>query len=288
MEFNIFDDDFLYDGYQLFGMAGWLTALPVYAPPELKKNIAAGLIATTGYSSLDYVKKKYLNDKNFENDEVTEKYQILLDANKCVKTFYQETLRQLYELKELPDSFGIYVAGAALKRLDSSFKLARFSLIEGFRFETMCIVKLIIEQSTWSYAVHNLPDDKVNDIQPTKTINSFKKINPDIGKIYGSVNDVSHVSTKRIREIIKVTDEATFIRLKDFDWSLFGVIDLLRATDIFCTTFEVIFREYLNEFRFIQSADSLQLKPNREIQVQFEELKQRIISYYEQNTDEFN
>ena len=147
-----------------------------------------------------------------------------------------------------------------MRRLRTSFKLARFSLFEGFRIESMCIIKLILEQCTWAYSVYNLTNEKVNTIQPSKSINNFKSVYPNIGKIYGEINEVSHLSTSRIRELVDIKDEEIWIKLTSPKDTLHTSLILLLATDIYCITSEIIFKKLLPTVDFINSQNNL---PNR-------------------------
>ncbi|HCX20628.1 MAG: hypothetical protein CMB80_18715 [Flammeovirgaceae bacterium] len=263
MDLNIFDDDFLYDGFQKFGVGGMISAIPHYSSLQYKKNLAIAMMASRGgFSSLDYVKKRFGNTLKINEIELSEPHQIIFEINKYVKQYVNTLSQRIDQIpdKTYPDTFGYLVASVALRRLRTSFKLARFSLFEGFRIESMCIIKLILEQCTWAYSVYNLTNEKVNTIQPSKSINNFKSVYPNIGKIYGEINEVSHLSTSRIRELVDIKDEEIWIKLTSPKDTLHTSLILLLATDIYCITSEIIFKKLLPTVDFINSQNNL---PNR-------------------------
>ena len=88
MDLNIFDDDFLYDGFQKFGVGGMISAIPHYSSLQYKKNLAIAMMASRGgFSSLDYVKKRFGNTLKINEIELSEPHQIIFEINKYVKQY---------------------------------------------------------------------------------------------------------------------------------------------------------------------------------------------------------
>lgn len=274
------DDFILDDGYEIVEDLYRGFAVPRDSPEHLKKYMLAA--HRTFYSpnkSIDYMLKTYGDSLN-----VTTKYsslhKLVYKGTAKVRKRIDEITAKRYKLKDLPDKFGLIAAGAALLRLQSSFKAALFLCDQGMSYESHCISKLILEQIAWAFAVHRIEDRKLYKIQPSKSVNKLKPMFPDIGKTYGRLNEEAHIDTKLIYQLVNFEEDGPLVVLRSMHRSLRSCLMLLQLADIYGVYMELIYKLYYSTFEYINiTGTTAKLNSDRDSLKELKDYRQKIKEY---------
>jgi hypothetical protein len=99
------------------------------------------------------------------------------------------------QLDALPvdGSLGKIWAKSALSRLEASFSAALGLIRREYVFETDAVVRLVLEQIAWSYAVFFSDDKTAPKLNPTKCISRLKQDYPESGPLYGNLSELAHI-----------------------------------------------------------------------------------------------
>lgn len=226
----------------------------IYLPPKTNINKKINIIAAIkaynqGYSSIDYVKKKFekhwrrqLEEEN--SDGEFRKY-ISISLNEVTRIG-----RSLEEIN-VQGTVGYITSRASLWRLQSSFKSALILIRHSYFYESIAILRLILEQISWVYSIYNLDDqDRLMKVKPTKTIDKIKIIFPQAGKLYGYLSKYAHLSSEIVSEYLKVSDEYADITIKGNNGEM-ALYILLLLVDLYATVCELIFFDLLQEIHYV-------------------------------------
>lgn len=274
-------DFIIEDGYNILGNHLGRIGIPKNAPTNLKKYLVAAQVAYfQGYSSIDYILKRY--GDNFEvSPKMTELEELLSKITDSIRSTYRRIIERRMSINgKLPDYLGLFAAGAALIRLEVSFKSACFLCDKAFNFEALSIGKLILEQIAWSYAVHNINDDKVFKIKPPKAISCLKDILPNVGWVYGHLNKEAHLDPQVHKTLVTVENEYPKVILHDSRKSLQTGLLLLILVDFYGIIMEVIYREFMEECEFIiDESGKFKPNPNRELLAVMKEMNEEVTEF---------
>ncbi len=273
-----FFDSFIFEGYDLIGDTAFSFAIPKGTPLPLRRRLmAASKSYFMQYASIDYVMKRY--GKYWFEDESEDEGHALIPATLSQVAILFDDLRAKHDsLQDLPDHFGLFVAGGALKRLLVSFKMAAFALQHGLYIECNCIMKLMLEQIAWAYAVHQIEDDKLLGVNPTRTISLFKRRIPTAGLLYGILNKTAHLDPKlAVHQLYSFGDNESYIKLTDEPNTLKSLLHLIAVVDMFGVVLETIYRTYFPRLDYI-ARRSQALKKNRPAVLLYKRIKETVAS----------
>ena len=137
------------------------------------------------------------------------------------------------------------MAGSALLRLETSFSVAGFLLRQHYWIELACIEKLIFEQICWSYCVRHLQGGPLYEVLPTSAVKGFKNLYPDAGRIYGFLNDISHISPERSKDYLELSNlKNKGVFLASAKQTAKCAYLLLFLVDMFQVCSEYVYRDY--------------------------------------------
>jgi len=245
--------DFIFNGYTILGSTINPIAIPDGTSNQLKKYLSAALVADTmGNKSIDRTLQAYGDGWIFDDKKSEfEKYrdELLQTVQRC----YTVILDRRKQLDGLPDHIGLIRAGAAFMRLENSFQITLFLAKRDLYFECACVLKLILEQIAWAFSVYEIDaHDHVNAVSPSGSITALKTIIPYAGKVYGYLNNLAHIDTKLLNELIHIDEQGAAYSALGRPTRVFqlGYYALIVA-DIFGIVMELIYRDHFSSFDYI-------------------------------------
>jgi hypothetical protein len=243
--------DFIFDGYSIVGAGRQQFAVPLDADPEWVKRLAVTNASYPNYSSLDYAYRKFSDDFIFVHKH--SKIDSLIHSALAISSkITSSVLEKRSRLRGLPDHFGLLTSGAAMMRLQSTFKSARLMAFHGFIFETSSLLRLALEQIAWAYQVRKFPDGKVKEFSPRKAISELKKLIPEAGELYGRLSERAHIERKHLRRLVDLSGEQIRVLLSNKEDILYEVSILLDLSDWYGIVMEMNYQEFYDSFEFIK------------------------------------
>lgn len=229
--------------------------LPSDSDTNLKMDIAASFIKNFNrYSSVDYVRNKYVNKKVFEKSK--NPYSVLLNN---INTTVWETICHINDrqsnlsLKE--ENVITLGLTSSFMRLSNSFESSLFLITNQFYFESMAINRMIFEQINYCFNLSQLSPEEfdalsqnqINKLLSSTNITKLKeyfKIS-ELGNFYSTLSTNAHIGLKSANEFIKYNEEIgeSVITLKSITQSVKSAIYLLYITDLYGLVFEYCLNE---------------------------------------------
>lgn len=108
-----------------------------------------------GIKSIDYTLEKYVSDNSFEIDK---NQRLINDMVKDIKRVIVDSLDYLMSIPNKPDNPNLYFSGAALIRLQNTFKASLICIKSNLHFESLGMQRMILEQLAWIYKMHDHED----------------------------------------------------------------------------------------------------------------------------------
>jgi hypothetical protein len=279
---HIFDNGLNYDLDEMepIGDHFLSAAMPYDAPIDLKRNIIAVLKAySLGLSSVDYVIKKYgsLWEFPLPSEDQKEFHRLLRRIKNeiifVIKLFNYVTTR--------PNYLGLRYAEATLIRLKGSFRSTTLLISNGYPLEALSICRLILEQISWAYCIHNFTDaEKIKNMKPHKTISFLKRLLGDVGKLYGWLNIITHVDPAYNHQYAGLSaDDNVIIKYNIPELTNIVLHCLLRLTDIFRIVSEYIFGQFMEKMQAWEKDEkgNLILCENRPLSEEIKKLTQKLV-----------
>jgi len=264
---DIFKPNFTYNDFifstdlEIIGDHIFSVAVPSEYPVELKKYIMTAIKSFTSGNTLNYTYNRYSESWDFNKQNTNE----LVDFNNKVISeitiIYKNIIEKREKIDNLKDIFGLVAAGAALLRLESSFKLSCCLLKLGYHFDGIALVKLILEQISWSYSVFKIEDQTLYKIQPSKTLTKLNSLIPWAGKLYGELNKIAHIHTSQINKIVNFDAKKISVYLSNVKHSISSSFLLFHVLDAYGIVMEYIYKDYISERDFLNK--DLSIKKNR-------------------------
>ena len=226
-----------------FGDHKIVIAVPPDSSTQLKRNLLAAAKAYfMGYRSIDHVLKEYGPSWNLET-KLSRKQEILNDMLRDITNKVRQTREWMDKIENKPDKVGLFAAGAALIRLETSFRAAKALIKRGYNFEALGVCRLILEQMAWAYNIHELEDGTVFKILPTKSIAKLKNLIPNAGHLYGLLSKQAHISPHSTLRYIRFTEPCPQVVLAMTEDGVSSAFILLLLADVFSIVVEYIYRE---------------------------------------------
>lgn len=180
------------DDYDIIATNLLSVAVPHQTADGFRKMIWAAMVAYGfGNASVDHVLKRYgfiwdqRSDKGFQRDP-------RVIALREIADIAAEIAVELGRVTTTAAA-GQICSKAALCRLEASFKAAYGLVRKEYIFETDAVVRLILEQLAWAYAVYSVADEEVLELSPTRCIGRLKELAPDCGLLYGTLSEWAHI-----------------------------------------------------------------------------------------------
>ncbi len=207
----------------------YLVGVQYNCSERFKKYILAAAKAYLLGNTIDYVLKKYSDSWDFQTDDPTfQLMNIIIDSTK----------RKLRESCDHMDKHlhtntpALISSSAALTRVIMTFKAAILLVRNSFLFESAVMCRLILEQLSWAYSIHDSHDKDFLKVLPTKSIGKTKKLIPFIGKLYSALSNLSHISPELTSDYI--IPGGPYVLLKS-PKSILHACHLLILADAFAT-----------------------------------------------------
>lgn len=135
----------------------------------------------------------------------------------------------------------------------SSFRAASLMIRLGYAFESFTILRLILEQIAWAYAVHEMDDEAAfHKANSTKVVTKLKRFLPHVGSMYGSLSDFAHIAPHLTREYIEAHEDDYRVTLTSPKRVLLLSFVLLRLADTFGTVAEYVYGESVSPRRYLE------------------------------------
>ncbi len=249
------------DDIELFRSPRITIGVPCNSPPQLIKNVMAGASAySLRLKSIDYTLKHYI-DRQDINKIRNPNGELISQVTSSVKESIIDALDYLMSIRK-PDIPSLFAAGAALVRLQNTFKGAALTLRTGLHFETIAMERMIIEQLAWIYRIHDFEGDFFK-IEPSSCITPFKTLIPNVGNLYGYLSKKLHISPKDTTEYIVFKDNTLHLSLSDFTQIKKDAYLLLILVDMYCIVGEYIYSDLISKYKYLKKGKNNQLLPSK-------------------------
>ena len=268
------------DELELIGDHMFVIGVPRRFPAAFKKYVfAAAKTYLSGNKSVDYMLRRYGDHWSFDEDVLDERTRLFQELANTIRSVVGDEERRFSRIKDKPDHLGLFAAGAALLRLQQSFRASILMATLGTRFEASCINKLILEQLAWGYAVRPLTDDRVFQVSPTKAVSELKRLVPLAGRLYGVLNRDAHIVAEQTKDYVLFEDDGPKVVLSSPDYSLVSLFYLLLLADMYVAVSEYVNGELYNSLQHVQrdSSGHLTLNPGRHLAAVIEERRRAML-----------
>lgn len=192
----------------------------------------------------------------------------------CVKNEVGNMLIRI-ESFNMVNTKGLIISRSALYRLQNSFKSALLLARRDYSLEMLNICRLILEQIAWAYEIHTLDEEKIIKTKPTKSIAKLKVFYCTAGTFYGELSSSAHISPELTPKYITILPNFARVILNSPHDQIKCLYNILVLTDIYCCTCEFIFKEYINEFLFLESKD-YSISKSRSLKAKILEFDERL------------
>lgn len=223
------------------------------SPIRLQKNIIAAIKAySLGYKSIDYVYKKY-SDYWFTDSDSLEETNIknYMDVLDYVKN-YVNTFLDLLENLDCNEKLGLIVSRAALYRLQSTFKSILLLMSRNQYLESMNLCRVILEQCSWAFCVYTKEhEEDIFSINPLNCLKDFKTFYTPAGSLNGFLSNRVHISPEVTPEYLQIINNKIIVTFNPISYRYDCYYSILSVTDMYCSTIEYIFRDFINKFYFV-------------------------------------
>jgi hypothetical protein len=275
---EFFEFDFI--GDDLFSIG-----VPALSPPQFKKMVF-GAVKTylVGNASIDYTIRTYGENWDFEPPK-RGYYPLYRDMCYFVTSHVDRDVQRFLAIRAKDNHHGFFAARSALLRLQTSFRVACLLLRQYAWVELACILKLIVEQIAWSYAVRHLEGDALFRMAPTKTIGLLKAFYPNASKMYGLLNKTSHMSPEQTVEYLEFSTRHPGVYLTSARHTAKCGYFLLLLVDMYLLVSEYVhYGHYRSRYVSIDSKKGEMLtKPNKKLLSKIESFRKRLIAVQEKN-----
>ena len=162
---------------------------------SLLRNLTASVIADRfGSKSVDYVRKKYLDDwkRDVDLDPNAFDLQTIRFLNSCIHELEEHLRTNSHNLiySEI-QAIGDMTLGKGLGTLRVALDLSS----KGLLHEVLTLCRSSLEMIMWAFAIFDLPEEKDPfEVLPEKAIPGFKIYFPYAGKYYGYLSEFLHLA----------------------------------------------------------------------------------------------
>ncbi|MCD1257266.1 hypothetical protein B5M42_000255 [Paenibacillus athensensis] len=181
-------------------------ALPTNASPALRRHMHLALAAYL-HEDLDF---EHVSDYREDIDELDFSLDEGTQRDFCVD-IVMTTIVQLTELLTAlaPHCSEFYSLryGNAMGRLRASFESCIILLRNGYYIESVPILRLILEQIAWAYAILGKERQEIEQMKVTKQIAHLNDLIPDSNKLNGPYSQQAHLDPQTIGSYTEIDEE---------------------------------------------------------------------------------
>lgn len=245
----------LLEDFEVVGTASHAAMIRRGDVDNVRENVRAALVASTlGLTSIDYAKRQYCA-KEAESRADDPLVQAYVAAYKLTKSYITSMRSKLRTGGRPEPSSGVFTAAVVLERLPASFLSAHFLYRTGHRFEGHAVARLILEQIAWAYAAHSKQSvDDIEAIKATAAISDLKRFAPEAGRLYGFLNEKTHINYASHLEFLGIEDGRNVIWHAHPRYAEFGET-ILSLGDLYGLVWELSQFSYLDEPGAVQVQD---------------------------------
>ncbi|MCF6133548.1 hypothetical protein [Flavobacterium wongokense] len=252
----------------------WFYGTPIIVPLyftiwQEQYLLAALTTERSGNISVDNTLKRQFKNYVEEHESLLKRqtknkvfnYDIAVDEillfQKMTYDKYKQKLKNL-DFEGSSETFS--VCGLIFKRLDGSFSAVRSLIKQGFYFETLSLIRQMLEQLSFAYSVFH--KTTYNEFESPTNVNLLKTFWPLAGKLYGELSSKAHIDKTQIKKYFVLDkEEKGLVLVRSLEYSLETSLDLILILDLYCCVFEYVFSDKLTDFEFLTK--SLKLKKVR-------------------------
>ena len=187
---------------ELVGTDFMLVGVPVDAPAEVKKRLVGAIVSYhMNLASVDYTIKRYIDP--WQARQISEEEQRLVGTLRSIAERVDALVSALANSTPHEGAPGVVAAEAALLRLKATFQAALFLVAQAKSFEAAAMVRLIVEQSAWAFAVRSLATEgAIRNTSPTAAVSLLRDVAPFAGRLYGFLSGQAHLDPGATRHYV--------------------------------------------------------------------------------------
>jgi hypothetical protein len=229
---------------------------------------AAAITYQLQNNSIDHVRKTYLKDLSYVEDEGGNIRfdrpcrRSCADVNSAANRF----LKTYPNLLGRRPSMGEWIGDLTLIRVGYSFERAFAEADKGALFESVAISRMILEQICWAYSIRTL--DKVEHIRrksATRSVGEVSRVFLIAGRFYGWLSDHAHWAYSAHVKAITFKDEYSGAMFASSLFKAIAYAMLLVLCEVYLRVFDSISNNYqskeLSSVRKEWSIAARQFKP---------------------------
>ena len=165
-------------------------------PAELRERLLAASISFfAGNKSIDYTRKKYTNDIQYEEDPGGDQRQDRKIRTACLfrVRVIIDGLVSFNSNEPEVCTIGKILGDATLTRIPYSLERAFAEGDKGALFESLVIIRMALEQLCWALSIQDHDDpDIIRTTSVTKSITHISKLYPRLGRLNGWLSKHAH------------------------------------------------------------------------------------------------
>lgn len=229
--------------------------VPFDAPRDFKLRVyAAAHSYISGNKSVDYFLKRYGDLIEFERPSAQQRAlcAFLRGVLSEARSVYEEIVNGV----ERNTYLGLFAAEMCLGRVLSSIRMSAMMLINGYLFEAAAIMRIVIEQIAWAWAIHERDDDGIFSVPATKSISALKELSPRAGRRYALLSDYTHINPNLQGQYIDFSEEYAAVMSRQPERSAeMAVLLGLLVDDYRVVTERVSFEYFKNPKVWVANSD---------------------------------
>ncbi|KGB51886.1 hypothetical protein FG91_03934 [Sphingopyxis sp. LC81] len=232
---------------------GWV-GLTADASHSLRQSVTAAVIAERmGYSSIDYVKKRYLSniEEHISRDEPL----------RTLYRFHEFSYNEFYHSFEprTDAPIGVFAFDLAMVRARTALELLVSVARQGFMIEAALVARSLVEQFSYAaYVWDKTEDAEVFDVHPQNLLRNLKDICPSSGRAYGLLSKMAHYNPREHYHFIGDTEGAT-VNQRSWKFKIISSAWAFFIFDLNYLVFERFYGEY-DTFAIVQRLRGSALK----------------------------
>lgn len=248
-----------FERLQYLKPAGWRLAVDAAAPNSLKEALLVVATAFECQMTPTAARKKFGHRIQELVSARTPLELLVIEMSVLVIDIVEETAERIISIERKPDVPWLVAAGAALFRLQSTFRSALILTKLGYFFEVSACLRLIAEQLAWALAINGCDSpDVFRRTKPQSCISHLNQISPELSRLYGDLSENAHMQWGVLPRFTSFVENDVSVTTASLVESSVHGIHLLTFADALAVATEITYRTLLDDFRHIRVVD---LKP---------------------------
>jgi hypothetical protein len=125
--------------------------------------------------------------------------------------------------------------------------MSSMMLLHGFLYEASALMRVVLEQIAWAWAIHKRDDDGIFSVSSTKSVSALKSIIKTAGKKYSILSDYTHINPDLQHQYIDFSDEYAAVVHRQHERSAQMAVNLGYLVDNYRVVTERISFEYVQK-----------------------------------------